>query len=52
MIVFDKYRNFANVFSPDLETQLLENMGINDYKIKIIDNLQLYYKLIYSLRFV
>ena len=32
-----EYANFANVFSPDLASELSEHTGINDYAIELVD---------------
>ncbi len=44
-----EYANFANVFSPKLAAKLLEHIGINDHVIKLVDDWQPSYGLIYSL---
>ena len=46
----NKYANFANVFLSKLVTELPEYTEINNHTIKLIDNEQLPYGLIYSLR--
>ena len=33
-----KYADFADVFSPDLESELPEHTGINDYAIELVDD--------------
>ena len=38
--VFDKYANFANVFSLDLVSKLLEYTEINNHAIKLVDSQQ------------
>ena len=43
------YSDFADVFSPKLASKLLEHTGINDHAIKLVDNWQPPYGLIYSL---
>lgn len=43
------YADFADIFSPKLVAELLKNTQINDLTIKLIDDLQLFYGLIYSL---
>ena len=35
--IFNKYADFADVFSPDLTYKLSKHTGINDYAIKLID---------------
>ncbi len=50
--VFNKYANFTDLFLPKLVTKLLKHKGINDYAIKLVDNQQLPYGLIYSLSLV
>ena len=47
--VFDKYANFADVFSPDLAVKLPEHTGINDHTIELVDDQQPSYGPIYSL---
>ena len=32
-----EYADFANVFSPDLASELPEHTGINDYAIELVD---------------
>ena len=48
-IVSSKYADFANVFSPKLAAKLLKYMEINDHAIKLVDDQQPPYSLIYSL---
>ena len=36
-MIFAKYTNFANVFSPNLISKLVKYTEINDYIIKLID---------------
>ena len=50
--VSSKYANFANVFLPKLVVELLKHTKINDYTIKLMDDWQPLYGLIYSLGFV
>ena len=50
--VFDKYVNFADVFSLDLTSKLFKHTKINDHTIKVVNSQQLPYKLIYSLKLV
>ena len=45
----NEYANFADVFSPDLAAELPEHTGINDHTIKLVDDQQPPYGLIYSL---
>ena len=45
-----KYTNFANVFSLKWAIELLKYIRINNYAIKLIDDWQLPYNPIYSLR--
>ena len=45
-----KYSNFADVFSPDLASELPKHTGINDHIIKLEDGQQPPYESIYSLR--
>ena len=48
--VLIKYLDFADVFSPDLASELLGYTGINDYVIELVDGCQqLSYGPIYSL---
>ena len=49
IIVPSKYADFANIFLPKLAIELLKHTRINDYAIKLINNQQLPYGLIYSL---
>ena len=44
-----EYSDFANLFSPDLASELPEHTGINDHAIKLVDNQQPSYGPIYSL---
>ena len=44
-----EYSDFADVFSLELASELLENTRINDHAIKLVDDQQLPYGLIYSL---
>ena len=45
-----KYLNFVDVFFPDLASKLPKKIGINDHAIKLVNDQQLPYRLIYSLR--
>ena len=45
----DEYVDFADVFSPDLASELLEHTRINDHAIELVDSQQPPYELIYSL---
>ena len=47
--VFSKYINFADVFLPKLSIKLPEHTKINYYAIKLVDDWQPLYNLIYSL---
>ena len=47
--ISDKYMNFVDVFSLDLTFELLEHNEIYDHAIKLVDDQQPLYKLIYSL---
>ena len=47
-----EYSNFFNVFFSDSAAELPEHTGINDYLINLLDNKQLPYSPIYSLRLV
>ena len=44
-----KYADFADVFSTDLISKLPEYTGINNHTMKLVDDQQLFYRLIYSL---
>ena len=44
-----EYSDFANVFSPELASELPEYTGINDHAIKLVDDWQPPYGPIYSL---
>ena len=48
--ISNEYVNFADVFFPDLASELSEHNRINDYTIKLVDGQQLPYRPIYSLR--
>lgn len=48
--VSNKYGDFINIFLSNLTTQNLEYIKINNYIIKLIDNLQLLYSFIYYLK--
>ena len=45
-----KYSDFANVFSPDLASELPEHNGINDHTIELVEGQKPPYGPIYSLR--
>ena len=47
-----EYANFVDVFLPKLIIELSEYTKINNHTIKLMDNWQLSYDLIYSLSFV
>ena len=47
--VFAKYSDFADVFSPDLASELPKYTGINDHTIELVDGQQSPYGPIYSL---
>ena len=49
--VLNKYVDFADVFSPKLAAELLEH-GISNYAIKLVDEQQPSYGLLYSLGLV
>ncbi len=49
MEVFSKYANFADVFSLKLAIELLKHTSINNHTIKLVDDQQPPYNLIYSL---
>ena len=44
-----EYSDFADVFSPELASELSENTGINNHAIKLVDDWQPSYRPIYSL---
>ena len=48
----NEYVNFANVFFPDLASKLSMYTEINSYAIKLVDDQQSPYELIYSLKAV
>ena len=47
--ILSKYTNFVNVFSPKLAAELPKHTRINDHPIKLVDNWQPLYDLIYRL---
>ena len=49
MKVSAEYSDFADVFSPDLASELPEHTRINDYAIKLVDGQQPLYRSIYGL---
>ena len=50
--VFNKYIDFADIFSLDLASELLKYIKINNYAIKLVDGQQPPYKPIYNLETV
>lgn len=52
MKVSSKYTNFSNVFSPKLITKLLKYISINQYDIKLVDNLHFFYTSIYNSKLI
>ena len=50
--ILSKYTNFANIFLSKLITKFLQYTDINNHPIKLIDDQQLLYNLIYSLSLV
>ena len=50
--VLSEYADFANIFSLKLAVELLKHTEINDHTIKLVDNWQFLYGLIYSLSFI
>ncbi len=48
--VLGEYTDFADVFSPKLAAKLSEHTGINDHAIKLVNDQQPSYGLIYSFR--
>ena len=47
-----KYSDITDVFSPELASELLEHIGINDHAIELVDDRQPSYGLIYILGLV
>ena len=45
--IFDKYVDFADIFSSDLVSKLFKHTGINNYAIQLVDGQQPPYKPIY-----
>ena len=52
MKVFAEYSDFADIFSPDLASELPEHTGINNHVIELVEGQQLPYGPIYSLGLV
>ena len=50
--VFNKYVNFANIFSLKLMSKLLKHTGFNDHAIKLVNGQQPLYRPIYSLELI
>ena len=50
--VSSKYANFADIFLPKWAVELLKYTKINNHTIKLVDDLQYPYSLIYSLSLV
>ena len=50
--IYRKYFDFANIFSSNDVVELLEYTNIKDYLIDLIDDKQLLYSLIYSIKLV
>lgn len=50
--ILSEYTNFADIFSSDLTTKLLEHIQINNHDIDLVDGKQLLYKPIDSLGLV
>ena len=50
--ILTKYSDFADVFSPELASELLEHIEIKDHAIKFVDDWEPPYGLIYNLRSV
>lgn len=44
-----KYKDYPNVFFPNLAIELLKNTDMNDYAIKLMKDKQLPYRPIYAL---
>ena len=44
-----EYSDFADIFSPDLASELLKHIGINDHAIELVNGQQPPYRPIYSL---
>ena len=49
-LILIEYFDFANVFFPELVSELSKHTMINDHAIKLVDDWQLLYKPIYSLK--
>ena len=49
ILIFIKYSNFIDIFSPELALALLEHSEINDHTIELIEEQQPPYGPIYSL---
>ena len=47
-----EYSDFADVFFLELTSELFEQIEINDHTIKLVDDWQLSYRPIYSLRLI
>ena len=48
--ILTEYSDFKDVFSPEFASELFEYTGINNYAIKLVDDWQPPYGLIYNLR--
>ena len=49
ILISTEYSDFADIFFPELASELLEHTKINDYAIKLVDDRQPLYEPIYSL---
>lgn len=49
IVILSKYANFTDIYSPISVAESLKYIEINNYTIKLIDNKQLFYKVIYNL---
>ena len=49
MEVLAEYSNYSNIFLVEDKARLLENIGINEYVIKLEEDKQPLFKLIYSM---
>ena len=52
VIILNKYWDFINIFLVNLIIELLKKIDIKYYFINIINNKQLFYNLIYSLKLI
>lgn len=52
VFILFKYTDYTNIFSPNSMAKLSKHIGINNYSINLINDKQLFYGPIYSLRLV